>query len=47
MRCEALSEEIEMEGEGEQVKAHSGEKHWEKLSVYAIKVFSIHPKEMK
>jgi len=23
--------------EKEQVKAHSGEKHWEKLSVYAIK----------
>lgn len=36
-----------MEGEREQVKAHSGEKNWEKLSVYAIKVFHIHQKEMK
>lgn len=36
-----------MEGEREQVKAHSGEKNWEKLSVYAIKVFRIHQKEMK
>lgn len=30
-----------MEGESEQVKPCSGEKHWEKLSVYAIEVFHI------
>lgn len=30
-----------MEGESEQVKACSGEKHWEKPSVYATEVFCI------
>lgn len=30
-----------MEGESEQVKACSGEKHWEKPPVYAVEVFHI------